>query len=130
VTPSRDAARGYQTGLGLHACFRLFPDAGSGAVRIKSPEAASAPSRGEVARIVAGIVRIAQPVGEIEERTEQSGAVIVHQLDLAGFRILDQAAAAGTGRHPVGQLFVRLLARERRTRVAAQAVIHGLRTNR
>ena len=58
--------------------------------RIKRPEAASAPSRGEVPRIVACVVCTAQPIGELEERTEQSGAVIVHQLDQAGF--LDQAA--------------------------------------
>jgi hypothetical protein len=40
--------------------------------------------------ISTGTVGTAQPVGEIEERPEQSGAVIVHQLDQAGF--LDQTA--------------------------------------
>jgi hypothetical protein len=88
AAPSRNAAWGCKR-FRLHACFRLFPDAGSVAVGVKSPEAASAPSRGEVPGIVACVVT-AQPFGELEERPEQGRAVIVRQLDQAGF--LDQAA--------------------------------------
>ena len=40
--------------------------------------------------IVTSVIHSAQPVGEIEERAEQGGAVIVHQFDQAG--LLHQAA--------------------------------------
>jgi len=59
-------------------------------VGLEGAEAAAAPACGEVARIVAGVVRSTEPIGEIKEGAEQGRAVVVGQFDEAGF--LDQAA--------------------------------------
>jgi len=40
--------------------------------------------------IVAGVVRSAEPVGQLHEGAEEGGAIVVGQLDQAGF--LDEAA--------------------------------------
>jgi hypothetical protein len=76
-------------GSGWHACVRLSPSAHGIAIGIEGAKATTAPACGEMASIVAGVIRSAQPVGQVHEGAEQCGAVVVHQLDQAG--LLHQA---------------------------------------
>ena len=122
---SRSAARGCNNRFRLTARFRLLRDGRGVAVRIKCLKAASAPSRGEVPRIIACVVRTAQPVGEIEERTEQ-GLANERLVELGQDIRIDHRshAAQGIGLEPQNKIGPAGMRREMRGEDAERAAEH------